>query len=105
MLRRFLALFDKLSTPIEWAMRQLHAESRPRSRVPDIDVEIPAPAGEAYLPYQKVGIAFAAGRSNTLIADEMGLGKTIMAIGLANMGPGCVHARRLSVLAAPQLAL
>jgi SWI/SNF-related matrix-associated actin-dependent regulator 1 of chromatin subfamily A len=87
MLRRFLALF-KLSTVIELAMRRLQAKSRAQSGATDGDVEIPAPAGETYLRYQKVGVAFAARRSNTLIADEMGLGKTVMAIGLANMGLG-----------------
>jgi SWI/SNF-related matrix-associated actin-dependent regulator of chromatin subfamily A-like protein 1 len=85
MLRRLLAAF-KLSTAIELAMRQLQA--RTRLRVTDGDVQVPAPPGLAYLPYQRAGIAFAARRCNTLIADEMGLGKTIMAIGLANMGLG-----------------
>ena len=50
----------------------------------DADVEIPAPEGLAYLPFQRAGIAYAASRRATLIADEMGLGKTIEAIGVIN---------------------
>ena len=49
------------------------------------DLQIPVPAGLEYLPYQKAGIAYAAGRKNTLIGDEMGLGKTIQAIGTINL--------------------
>lgn len=48
------------------------------------DVEIPAPEGLDYLPYQKAGILYASQRENVLIADEMGLGKTIQAIGIIN---------------------
>ena len=43
-----------------------------------------APAGLAYRPFQKAGIAFAAAKPATLIADEMGLGKTIQALGALN---------------------
>ena len=49
------------------------------------DMQIPVPAGLDYLPYQKAGIAYAAGRKSTLIGDEMGLGKTIQAIGTINV--------------------
>ena len=49
------------------------------------ELQIPVPAGLEYLPYQKAGIAYAAGRKNTLIGDEMGLGKTIQAIGTINL--------------------
>jgi SWI/SNF-related matrix-associated actin-dependent regulator 1 of chromatin subfamily A len=49
------------------------------------DMQIPVPAGLEYLPYQKAGIAYAAGRKSTLIGDEMGLGKTIQAIGTINV--------------------
>lgn len=48
------------------------------------DIDIPAPRGLEYLPFQKAGIQFALSRPNTLIADEMGLGKTIQAIGVIN---------------------
>lgn len=47
-------------------------------------IEVPAPAGKQYLPYQLAGVQFAAARMSTLIADEMGLGKTIQAIGTIN---------------------
>lgn len=49
------------------------------------DIDVPAPDGKKYLPYQKVGIQFASQRRYTLLADEMGLGKTIQAIGLVNL--------------------
>lgn len=55
------------------------------SQAHDADVDIPAPPGQAYLEYQKAGIAYAATRAATLIGDEMGLGKTIQALGLANL--------------------
>ena len=51
------------------------------------DLEIPAPAGCKYLPYQKAGIKIMATRANNLLADEMGLGKTIQALGLINLTP------------------
>lgn len=54
------------------------------SQATDSILEIPAPAGLAYMPFQKAGIAYASRRSNTLLGDEPGLGKTIQAIGLAN---------------------
>ncbi len=54
------------------------------SRAADAEIEIPAPAGFAYLPYQRAAIAFALDRENTLLADEMGLGKTIEALGVIN---------------------
>lgn len=62
-------------------------EALAASRATDADVEIPVPAGLAYLGYQRAGIAFATGRPSTLIADEMGLGKTIQAIGVINADP------------------
>ena len=54
------------------------------SQAVDADIEIPAPEGLSYLPYQKAGIAYAVQRQATLIGDEMGLGKTIQAIGVIN---------------------
>ena len=55
------------------------------STASDSDLDVPAPAGLAYLPYQRAGIAYAISRPHVLIADEMGLGKTIQAIGLVNL--------------------
>ena len=46
------------------------------------DVEIPAPAGLEYLPYQRAGIQFSLGKDAVLIGDEMGLGKTIQTIAM-----------------------
>jgi len=57
------------------------------SKATDAAIQIPAPAGCDYLPYQKAGISFMSKRPNTLLGDEMGLGKTIQAIGLINYDP------------------
>ena len=57
------------------------------SRATDSDRDIPAPAGLAYLAYQRAGIAYALERRATIIGDEMGLGKTIQAIGVINADP------------------
>lgn len=57
------------------------------SRATDADVEIPAPEGLAYLPYQKAGIAYMAGRTDSLLGDDMGLGKTVQILGLVNADP------------------
>ena len=63
-----------------------------RAHAPAIDVDIPAPEGLSYRPFQKAGIAFllaAFGRGvrGCLQGDEMGLGKTIQALGLINADP------------------
>ena len=57
------------------------------SRATDADIDLPAPEGLDYLPYQRAGIAYAMGRPATLLGDEMGLGKTIQAIGVVNADP------------------
>jgi len=62
-------------------------QSLVQSRATDAAVEIPVPAGLAYLPYQKAGIAYAQDRAAVLFGDEMGLGKTIQAIGAINADP------------------
>lgn len=53
----------------------------------DATIDIPAPPGLSYRPYQKAGISFALSRRDTLIADAMRLGKTIQALGVANATP------------------
>jgi SWI/SNF-related matrix-associated actin-dependent regulator 1 of chromatin subfamily A len=58
------------------------------STAKDSPLEVPAPAGLAYLPYQRAGIAYALDRPSTLFADEMGLGKTIEALGVVNADEG-----------------
>lgn len=50
----------------------------------DADIDIPAPEGLSYRPYQKAGIAFAHTKRYCLIGDAMRLGKTIQAIGVMN---------------------
>jgi SWI/SNF-related matrix-associated actin-dependent regulator 1 of chromatin subfamily A len=72
------------------------------SRATDSAIEIPAPEGRAYKPFQKAGIAFASNRAATLIADEPGLGKTIQAIGVVNLDETC---RRVLVVCPASLKL
>lgn len=66
------------------------------------DIEIPAPPGLEYLPFQRAGIAYALERRGTLIGDEMGLGKTVQAIGTVNMIP---KAQRVLVICPASLRL
>lgn len=54
------------------------------SHATQADIEIPAPTGLSYMPFQLAGIEYAINHPKCLIADEMGLGKTIQAIGLIN---------------------
>jgi SNF2 family DNA or RNA helicase len=58
-------------------------------------VNIPAPKGLSYLPFQLDGIRRAASLKNVLIADDMGLGKTVMATGTVNADPA---ARKILVV-------
>lgn len=87
------------------------AEAVVASRAMDCNIDIPAPEGLSYLPYQKAGIAFLRERlanegSGALLADEMGLGKTIQIIGYANMLLSEESHHRLRVLViAPKIAL
>ena len=62
-------------------------EALQASRATDATVDVPAPEGLAYLPYQRAGIAYAMAREGVLIGDEMGLGKTIQALGIINADP------------------
>jgi SWI/SNF-related matrix-associated actin-dependent regulator 1 of chromatin subfamily A len=57
------------------------------STATDSNIEVPAPEGLQYYPFQKAGIEFIAKKKNVLLADEMGLGKTIMVIGYLNYNP------------------
>jgi SNF2 family DNA or RNA helicase len=45
-------------------------------------IEVPAPNGLSYLPFQRAGIDFLAQHQAALLADEMGLGKTVEVAGL-----------------------
>jgi SWI/SNF-related matrix-associated actin-dependent regulator 1 of chromatin subfamily A len=62
----------------------IRTEAIEASKATDTTLDIPAPAGLQYRPFQKAGIVYAMNRPNALIADEMGLGKTIQAIGIIN---------------------
>lgn len=61
-----------------------HVKTVEASKATDADIDVPAPDGLEYRPFQRGGIAYAIERPNTLIADEMGLGKTIQALGVVN---------------------
>lgn len=67
------------------ALSQIRRNAVLESRATTVDIDIPAPEGLEYLPFQKAGIAYASKRKSTLIADEMGLGKTIQALGFINL--------------------
>ena len=83
-------------------VEQKIAAAQSESRATDSSIEIPAPPGLSYLPYQKAGIAYAIKRRDALIADEMGLGKTIQAIGTINADPS---AQRILVVCPASLKL
>lgn len=51
------------------------------------DLEIPAPEGRTYYPFQIEAIRYCASRWGALIADDPGLGKTVEALGLVNACP------------------
>lgn len=72
-------------------MRQVQhakdAQAIEASRAVAADVEVPAPEGCKYDPYQLAAVAYAADRKDVLFGDEMGLGKTIEAIGVINSDP------------------
>ena len=70
----------RLATASDAAVSQMAA-----SRAEEAAIDVPAPPGLTYLPYQLAGIAYALKRRDTLIADEMGLGKTIQALGIVNV--------------------
>lgn len=57
------------------------------SRATDANIEVPAPQGLAYLPFQRGGIARLWEQKSGLLADEQGLGKTIQVIGIFNLRP------------------
>lgn len=73
--------------PVSETERKETAAAVEASKAESADIDIPAPAGLEYLPFQKAGIAYAMNRPNVLIADEMGLGKSIQTIGIFNADP------------------
>lgn len=60
---------------------------RSRSLDAPENFDVPAPDGEAYLDFQKGGIAMTVEAGAGIIADDMGLGKTVQAIGIINAKP------------------
>lgn len=72
-----------LQTRIE-QLREQYTKNYQASRALTSDLDVPAPSGLHYLPYQKAGIAYAIQNDGVLLADEPGLGKTIQALGLIN---------------------
>jgi len=67
------------------AAETIKQEKLAASRATDADIEIPAPDGLSYLPFQKAGISYMRGLKDSLCGDEMGLGKTIQALGVVNL--------------------
>lgn len=86
---------DEATQTVLAGMAPERAANMDASRATDSDLEIPAPQGYAYMPFQRGGIAYGLARfqhlyeteqtGGVLIADEMGLGKTVQAIGLINV--------------------
>src|SRR5262249_40288265 len=84
----------------EIAQREAAVEA---SRATDVvDLDVPAPAGLSYLPFQRAGIAYGLSRPAVLFGDEMGLGKTIQAIGILNASP---EAKRVLIICPASLKL
>ena len=67
------------------------AEVMEKSISSSSNIEIPAPEGLRYMPFQKACVEFINSQRNVLIADEMGLGKTIEIMGYINMNPQIKH--------------
>lgn len=63
------------------------------------DIEIPAPVGLEFLPFQKAGVKFlldeSRGYKNALLADDMGLGKTPQTVGVINR---CLEIKQVLVI-------
>lgn len=67
------------------AIHENRTAAQDASRAVDAAIDIPAPEGYAYMPFQRAGVAYAMERAGVLIADEMGLGKTVQACGVLNL--------------------
>lgn len=72
-----------LKAELEAFLKQ-REESVAMSKATDAEIQIPAPPGLNYYPFQRVGIGYSMERMGVLIADEMGLGKTVQALGVIN---------------------
>jgi SWI/SNF-related matrix-associated actin-dependent regulator 1 of chromatin subfamily A len=67
----------------------------------DPNLEIPAPEGLEYLPYQLAGIHYAIEHLGSINGDDPGLGKTIQAIGLIN----AIKPRRVLIVSPANLRI
>jgi SNF2 family DNA or RNA helicase len=70
------------------------------SKASSVDLDVPAPEGLAYRPYQLAGIAFMKDRHTCLNADVPRLGKTIMSMGVVNLNPSV----RRMIVVCPSMA-
>ena len=96
------AVLEEAQAEVDAERDAWKAETLELSRLRSVDLDVPVPEELEYLPYQKVGIAYALSRPHTLIADEMGLGKTVEALGVLNATP---EARRVLVVCPASLKL
>ena len=71
-------------TPVSEAQRKQEERIDKMSRATKADIDVPAPKGLNYFPFQKAAIAYALEHPNTLLADQMGIGKSIESIGVIN---------------------
>jgi len=83
--KNFLVTVEKIKKQIEFEEKQKEI-SLVASKATESNLDIPAPQGLEYLPFQKAGIEFIIQHNGrALLADEMGLGKTVEAIGFMNL--------------------
>jgi SWI/SNF-related matrix-associated actin-dependent regulator 1 of chromatin subfamily A len=76
------ARLPELLDPGARAALEAHREVIETSHAQDAELDIPAPPGLDYLPFQRAGIRYILDApGGVLLGDEMGLGKTIQAIG------------------------
>jgi SWI/SNF-related matrix-associated actin-dependent regulator of chromatin subfamily A-like protein 1 len=61
-----------------------HLEKLAKSRATTSDINVPAPPGLSFMPYQKAGIAYHLAHKDSYNGDDMGLGKTIQSLGVVN---------------------
>ncbi len=80
------AFMDEATRTLVSAVQE-NIQASHSSEITEATIDIPAPAGRQYRPFQSAGIAYAERVGNALIGDEMGLGKTIQAIGILNLHP------------------
>ncbi|MFA4971475.1 MAG: DEAD/DEAH box helicase [bacterium] len=64
-----------------------HYRTVEASKAADSKLEVPAPPGCEYYPYQLAAVEYALARRNVLLADSCGTGKTVEALGVANAVP------------------